>query len=297
MALSFCSNSGSFEHHLSPEIMSSFQQIHDPEMAAEVLMTFDGNSTLADFDPLLDPNEFCYADNYNINLLPYCSTPSDYLTYFSPESFPQDELRSYQYPKRQKYFSCGNYHNYSDFAPGFFDGYLPNPGLLPETLPEFLAPPLPVASYSCNQHTPESYMKNPTSRVSLSAQSIAARERRRKITEKTQELGKRIPGGNKLNTAEMFHAAFKYVKYLQAQVSVLQIMASVQADKDQPIMHDTKELQDHLLASPLIQEKLYSEAKCLVPKQFLQTLANDREIQSKPLMLKDIHQLLRTNAA
>ncbi|XP_041025348.1 transcription factor bHLH53-like [Juglans microcarpa x Juglans regia] len=254
MALSFCSDWGSFEHHLSPEIMSSFQQMHDdPEMAAEVLMTFD-------------------------------------------EIFPQVELQSYgQYPKRQK-FSCGNYHNYSDFAPGFFDGYLPNPVLLPETLPEFLAP-LPVASYSCDQHTPhESYTKNPTSRVSLSAQSIAARERRRKITEKTQELGKRIPGGNKLNTAEMFHAAFKYVKYLQAQVAVLQIMAS--AAEKEPIMHDTKELQDHLLASPLIQEKLYSEAKCMVPKQFLQTSANDREIQSKLLMLKDIHdQLQRINGA
>ncbi|KAG2689539.1 hypothetical protein I3760_09G143400 [Carya illinoinensis] len=296
MALSFCSNLGSFEHHLSLEMMSSFQQMHDPEMATEVLMAFDGNSTLADFDPLLDPYEFCHADNYNINLLPYCSTPSDYLTYFSPEIFPQYELQSYQYPKRQK-ISCGNYHNYSDFAPGFFDGHLPNPSvLLPETLPEFL-PPLPASSYSCDQHTPESYVKNPTSRnptsrVSLSAQSIAARERRRKITEKTQELGKRIPGGSRLNTAEMFHAAFKYVKYLQAQIAVLQIMA----DKE-PLMHDTKELQDHLLASPLIQEKLYSDAKCLVPKQFLQTLANDLEIQSKPLMLKDIHQLLRTNAA
>ncbi|KAG6696405.1 hypothetical protein I3842_09G146800 [Carya illinoinensis] len=238
--------------------------MHDPEIAAEVLMAFDGNSTLADFDPLLDPYKFCYADNSNINLLPYCSTPSDYLTYFSPEIFPQDELQSYQYPKCQK-ISCGNYHNYSDFAPGFFDGYLPNPsGLLTEIMPEFLAP-LP---------------------------SIAARERRRKITEKTQELGKRIPGGSRLNTAEMFHAAFKYVKYLQAQIAVLQIMS----DKE-PLMHDTKELQDHLLASPLIQEKLYSEAKCLVPKQFLQTLVNDLEIQSKPLMLKDIHQLLRTNAA
>ncbi|KAG6696390.1 hypothetical protein I3842_09G146000 [Carya illinoinensis] len=264
-------------------MMSSFQQMHDPEIAAEVLMAFDGNSTLADFDPLLDPYEFCYADNYNINLLPYCSTP--------PEIFPQDELQSYQYPKRQK-ISCGNYHNYSDFAPGFFYSYLPNPsGLLTKTMPEFLAP-LPVSSHSCDQHIPESYVKNPTSRVSLSAQSIAARERRRKITEKTQELGKRIPGGSRLNTAEMFHAAFKYVKYLQAQIAVLQIMA----DKE-PLMHDTKELQDHLLASPLIQEKLYSDAKCLVPKQFLQTLANDLEIQSKPLMLKDIHQLLRTNAA
>ncbi|GKG16479.1 Myc-type, basic helix-loop-helix domain-containing protein, partial [Tanacetum coccineum] len=51
---------------------------------------------------------------------------------------------------------------------------------------------------------------------SLSAQSLAARARRRKISEKTQEFGKLIPGGQKMNTAEMFQADFKYVMFLQA---------------------------------------------------------------------------------
>ncbi|GKC51061.1 Myc-type, basic helix-loop-helix domain-containing protein [Tanacetum coccineum] len=45
---------------------------------------------------------------------------------------------------------------------------------------------------------------------SLSAQTLAARASRRKISEKTQELGKLIPDGQKMNTAEMFQAAFKY---------------------------------------------------------------------------------------
>nr|GEY08343.1 (R)-mandelonitrile lyase-like [Tanacetum cinerariifolium] len=44
---------------------------------------------------------------------------------------------------------------------------------------------------------------------SLSAQSLATRARRRKISEKTQEFEKLIPGGQKMNTAEMFQAAFK----------------------------------------------------------------------------------------
>ena len=50
-----------------------------------------------------------------------------------------------------------------------------------------------------------------------------------------------------------------------------------------------------LLASPVIQEKLSSEEKCLVPKEFLQILANDNEVQLKPLIVKDIDHLLQTN--
>lgn len=44
---------------------------------------------------------------------------------------------------------------------------------------------------------------SPGLELPLSAQSVAARERR-KITEKTRELGKIVPGGEKMNTAEMF---------------------------------------------------------------------------------------------
>lgn len=61
----------------------------------------------------------------------------------------------------------------------------------------------------------------------VSAQSLAARERRKKITDKTQELGKLIPGGSKMNTAEMLQSAFKYVKFLQSQVQILQLMSSL----------------------------------------------------------------------
>ena len=50
------------------------------------------------------------------------------------------------------------------------------------------------------------------------------REKRRKITEKTQQLGNLIPGGPKMNVAEMLNASTKYVKFLQAQVGMLELM-------------------------------------------------------------------------
>nr|GEV95010.1 Myc-type, basic helix-loop-helix (bHLH) domain-containing protein [Tanacetum cinerariifolium] len=51
---------------------------------------------------------------------------------------------------------------------------------------------------------------------SLLAQSLVARASRRKISDKTQELGKLIPGRQKMNTTETFQAVFKYVRVLHS---------------------------------------------------------------------------------
>ncbi|KAL0011975.1 hypothetical protein SO802_007083 [Lithocarpus litseifolius] len=293
MALSFCSNWD----------MTSFQ----PELAAD-LLSFDYNLAIAQENYQLgshfeqpDESSLYHVDSYS-NLLPYFSAaPSDNLItsgVHSPEMFLLDESYSYQYPKRQRTstYGGGNYY-YSNFTPGFYDGYVPNPGnLVPESMPEVMDQFLVSSgNYGCGSSTssPQSSVKKPL-KVSLSAQSIAARERRRKITEKTQELGKLIPGGHRLNTAEMFHAAFNYVKFLQAQASVLQLIGSIQEIKEEPITKYSREELQALIASPIIQEKLSSEEKCLVPKEFLQILADDKEVQLKPFIVKDIDQLLQT---
>ncbi|XP_076920723.1 transcription factor LRL1-like [Bidens hawaiensis] len=102
----------------------------------------------------------------------------------------------------------------------------------------------------------------------VSAQSMAARIRRRKISEKTSELGKLFPGGHGMTTAEMFQAAFKYIKFLQAQVGVLQQMPS------SPGLGSKLQA---LLTCPTVQEKLYTSGKCIVSQTLGETLAEDHQ--------------------
>ncbi|XWS10370.1 hypothetical protein CRYUN_Cryun39dG0071500 [Craigia yunnanensis] len=117
----------------------------------------------------------------------------------------------------------------------------------------------------------------------VSVQSIAARERRRKITEKTQELGKLVPGGNKMNTAEMLQASFKYIKYLQTQVGILQVMDSFLENENASCKKNMQ-----IVASPKVQEKLYMEDKCLVPKDVVFSLTT----LSKPPLSDELSRLL-----
>ncbi|CAJ1957820.1 unnamed protein product [Sphenostylis stenocarpa] len=123
----------------------------------------------------------------------------------------------------------------------------------------------------------------------ISPQSVAARERRRKIAEKTQELGKLVPGGPKMNTAEMFHAAAKYVKYLQAQIEMLELMHSLEEKEKAGVGSETLR---GLVVSPFVEEKLYREERCLVPTQIINTFTNLQHLQSSPTILHDLKHLL-----
>ncbi|CAA7029234.1 unnamed protein product [Microthlaspi erraticum] len=130
-----------------------------------------------------------------------------------------------------------------------------------------------------------------TKKPTLSSQSIAARERRRRIAEKTHELGKLIPGGQKLNTAEMFQAAAKYVKFLQSQVGILQMMQTAKQSSNVEI--ETQ----FLLESQAIQEKLSTEEVCLVPREMVKDLTNEESIWRNPKISREINKLLSTDLA
>ncbi|KAJ0974500.1 hypothetical protein J5N97_016465 [Dioscorea zingiberensis] len=93
---------------------------------------------------------------------------------------------------------------------------------------------------SWNINAPEFFTGKKLSREWSSAQSMAARDRRKRISEKTQELARLIPGGNKMNTSEMLQAAFTYVKFLQAQVSVLALMQSFEVKEFEGVNGDRR---------------------------------------------------------
>ncbi|PKU66396.1 Transcription factor bHLH52 [Dendrobium catenatum] len=83
-----------------------------------------------------------------------------------------------------------------------------------------------------------------------------------RISGKTQELARHIPGGIKLSTADMFQSAYKYIKFLEAQLAVLELTTlSVQecgSRKEDEYLYV-------LLASVEMQDKLSAEGMCLVP--------------------------------
>ncbi|KAF5186167.1 Transcription factor bhlh [Thalictrum thalictroides] len=55
-------------------------------------------------------------------------------------------------------------------------------------------------------------------------QNERARKRRKEISEKTRLLAKLMPWEKKMDTATLFGEAYKYIKFLQAQVKVFQSM-------------------------------------------------------------------------
>ncbi|KAJ8626854.1 hypothetical protein MRB53_020161 [Persea americana] len=269
--------------------MAAFQ--HEQADIATDLLCFCDDCVVPNtlVDSFFEPEDLSYLDD-NTHHLPYLNAPETIIS-LPPNSYPMDEWECYQYPKRAR--NCGEFDS-PDFIYGYSDGSVaaaatrPAPAFLPAFAFSSAELQLPMMGFSPGSS--ESSKKS--NGGCLSAQSMAARQRRKRISEKTQELGKLIPGGNKMNTAEMFQAAFNYVKYLQAQVGILEFIGSFQVAEEGAQLAHVEELR--VLASPKIQEKLYMEEKCIVPKELVETLAIDPELLSNSSISKDLDRLIRT---
>ncbi|XP_027343002.1 transcription factor bHLH53-like [Abrus precatorius] len=243
-----------------------------PELAAPNPHFSYSDESFCPFDNLNPTCDFLYTSHQPFT----CIDPFVSLAH---PTFSTEDYNILPCPKRQKFYEEEQqplFSSLQDYAPSsFLDHnfcYFDVEQVPPEILcsMEFKLPP-----------------KKESERT-ISAQSIAARERRRKIIDKTQELGKLIPGGPKMNTAEMLSAAAKYVNYLQAQVQMLQLIKTFSEDKaGSPI-----ENLHALVVSPFVQEKLYLEQRCFVPKEFVITLTNHNNVQSRPTIVKDLKELI-----
>ncbi|KAK8627036.1 hypothetical protein V6N13_134665 [Hibiscus sabdariffa] len=246
MVLSSYSNWETDFQSVNPETVEADQQFWDP---FELPFAF--------IDPYIElNNNFLLPGNYT----PLIPLPP-------PETISCENFSSC--PKRQKLVEDQCLIS----TPGFYDGVGLNS-----------CPVLLQDNHHQIQSTDQVNGKNNSGEKCVSAQSIAARERRRKITKKTQELGKLVPGGTKMNTAEMLQSAFKYVKFLQAQLGILQLMNSFPENGEN--CKENESLQ--ILTSAKVQEKLYVEEKCLVPKDFVLSLTTI----SRPPLTDELTRLL-----
>ncbi|KAJ3681981.1 hypothetical protein LUZ60_014554 [Juncus effusus] len=226
-------------------------------------------------EPDPEPETALPTDSY----LSFSSTPSLYqYQYFTDDDFTPNPSKRYKV------------HNDLFDTNNFFAN--PSPSLSPS-----LSPVGFCTNFGNNQN-PNSFGIGTEGQnwcrpapVPVSATSMAARERRKRISDKTLELGKLVPSGSRMNTAEMFQAAFDYVKFLQAQIGILTLINKNEGGEVSLVEAERMEL---LLGSTNLHEKFSAEGKCLVPKRVVKNLFKDKAIRSSVFVARDLDRFVES---
>nr|QDL88420.1 transcription factor bHLH53-like isoform X2 [Cymbidium ensifolium] len=99
-------------------------------------------------------------------------------------------------------------------------------------------------------------------------------------------LGRHIPGGSKMNTAEMLQAAFNYVKFLQTQINILLLMASIPKREGEGAAS--------IISFSGDPREAVSRGDVHRPKEMVDELAVDPQLLSIPLISRSMDQFIQS---
>ncbi|XP_073304984.1 uncharacterized protein [Primulina huaijiensis] len=149
---------------------------------------------------------------------------------------------------------------------------------------------------SSHHHLPSLLSLEPPRNTAVVSLNRNRRRKQQKLSEKTRCLQKLLPWDKKMDMTTVLEEAYKYIKFLQAQVSILQAMPNTGSDShgggatssslnrgihgvvgDHLGRLNQQQLLQVLLHSPIAQTLLYSNGCCVYSLEQLLLLNNNAE--------------------